>query len=200
VRSKPTGRQPPRHDCRVTVHPTSLCIAAHSKSPWRRLPLAGIPAPDMETLVARLGPFAEGIIGGIISGIMTFFVLRAGARYWARYTLRGMRRRLEYAEAKKAQLDDLAKSDRSILLFAFGAIFVILAMISIAAIATTVFSVLEEGPSFARILSGAIWLFVAAISFSFAILFKQLREYPESARTVEQKISDIKRKLLGNGH
>jgi hypothetical protein len=34
-----------------------------------------------------------------------------------------MKHRLAYAEAQKARLDDLAKSDRSVLLVGFGALF-----------------------------------------------------------------------------
>jgi hypothetical protein len=76
----------------------------------------------MEIYGAHLTSLVIGVIGGVIA----FYVTKAIDRYWARRTLKSLKRRLEYAEARKARLDDLAKFDRAIILLAFRSLFALI--------------------------------------------------------------------------
>ena len=55
----------------------------------------------------------------------------------------------------------------------------------------------EDGLSPERLLSLAIWIVPVLASFGVAVLFKQIREYPQTIQKIDRKISEIRRKLTG---
>jgi hypothetical protein len=61
-------------------------------------------------------------IFGIISGVITFFICLAIQRYWSNRSIKSLKRRIEEKEAYKARLDNLARSDRALLITAFQAV------------------------------------------------------------------------------
>jgi H+/gluconate symporter-like permease len=148
----------------------------------------------METIAADLRSLVIGVISGVISGIITVLVFR----YWAHRTIKSMKRRLAYAEAHRAQLDELAKSDRSVLLAGLTALFLLLGLFGLAVIVSILVLIKDEGLSPERLLSLAIWILPVLASFGVALLFKQLKEYPETIQKIDKKISEIRRKLTGD--
>jgi hypothetical protein len=87
---------------------------------------------DVETLTGDLRAFVIGVIAGVISGVVAFYLTKVIDRYWALRSIKSLRRRMEYAEAQKARLDELMKSDRALLLMAFRALFGLLGIIAVA--------------------------------------------------------------------
>src|SRR5690242_1132638 len=76
---------------------------------------------DLKTVILSL---TTGITGGlIVLGI---------ARYWSNRSIKNMKRRIEATEAQKTQINNLAKSDRALLLYGFGNLFVLLVFLSVA--------------------------------------------------------------------
>ena len=76
----------------------------------------------MDTYLAHL----RSIVIGVISGVILIAVSYVARRYWTHRTLKSMRRSLEYAEARKAHLDDISKSDRSPSIFGFTILFALI--------------------------------------------------------------------------
>jgi uncharacterized membrane protein YbhN (UPF0104 family) len=139
----------------------------------------------------------KAVVIGVISSVIVIAVERVARWYWMRRTLKGMQRRLKYAEAKKAQLDDLASSDRSILILGFSGLFGLTFIVAISVVGYTVLSVPEHGFSPTWLLVAAVALMTALASLSIFIVFNQLREYPGSVQRFEKTISEIRRKLTG---
>jgi len=156
----------------------------------------------METY--SIGLRAEAIILGVISGLLVIGVSHVARRYWTHRTIKSMERRLKYAEARKARLDDLTKSDRSIVLFAFRSLFLLTGVASFTVVASLTVSIFEDGfwaarISAARISTALYWAIFTVIALYFAWLFKQLHEYPGSVRSIDKTIAELKRKLTGSG-
>ena len=57
------------------------------------------------------------VIIGLITGIIGFFICVGIQRYWSNRSIKSMRRRIEQSEAYKANVNNLAKSDRALLIY-----------------------------------------------------------------------------------
>jgi hypothetical protein len=152
---------------------------------------------DVETLTGDLRAFVIGVIAGVISGVVAFYLTKVIDRYWALRSIKSLRRRMEYAEAQKARLDELMKSDRALLLMAFRALFGLLGIIAVALTGQELLLFVRERFTISpeQLVSFTAWFAVAVAAFYFAHLFKQVAEYSTSVEKIDKTISEIKRKL-----
>ena len=111
---------------------------------------------------------------------------------------KSLKRRIEEAETQKALLDDLAKSERALLLFGFKSLFALLGLVSlIFALQTFFVSILRGRLDPLDLILVLLWFIPAIISIYLADVVKKLGEYPGSAETIDKKIATLKRKLRG---
>lgn len=150
----------------------------------------------METFAADLRSYVVGLLSGI-SGTIIIFLIR---HYWTRQTIKSMKRRLEQAEAYKAGIEYMTKSDRAVLLHGFVTLCSVFGVLSCTIVVSILYFFMREDgailPPPAFLLS-LIWLVVAVFCFAIARSFKQVSEYPESIKALNRKISEIRRKLAG---
>lgn len=148
----------------------------------------------METFAADLRSYVTGLLSGI-SGTIIILLIR---HYWTRQTIKSMKRRLEQAEAYKAGIEYMTKSDRAVLLHGFITLLAFFGVLSCTIVVSILYFFMREDgailPPPAFLLS-LIWLVVAVFCFAIARCFKQVSEYPESIKALNRKISEIRRKL-----
>src|SRR6266508_149460 len=72
---------------------------------------------------------AKALVIGLIGGVISYFLSLAIHRYWSNRNIKSLKRRIEQNEAYKATLDDLAQSDRSLIIMGFRGVFALLVVI-----------------------------------------------------------------------
>jgi uncharacterized membrane protein YqjE len=138
------------------------------------------------------------VIIGVVSGVLTWFICLGISRYWSNHSIKSLNRRIQEAEAQKLLVEDLAKSERAVLLMGFRVLFGLLALICLVVMIHIVlmvplrryFPVHELTPVFLF-----LWGVVALLALYFADLVKKVGEYPKSLETFETKIERLRSKL-----
>jgi sterol desaturase/sphingolipid hydroxylase (fatty acid hydroxylase superfamily) len=153
----------------------------------------------MEQLMEWLNNSWVVSIGG--SAIGTLVILGI-VRYWSNRSIKSMKRRIEDAEAQKAQINNLAKSDRAVLLYGFGSLFGLVFLVSIAILFSEVMLLEvflgEMNSNLAGIVVTVMWGIPLLASVYSGIVIKRVHDYPNSVETFDKKITKLKNKLLGN--
>jgi hypothetical protein len=140
---------------------------------------------DLKTIIISL---ITGIIGGLI--------VLAIARYWSNHSIRSMRRRIEQTEAYKANVNNLAKSDRALLIYGFQGLFAILGLMNFLFVIQVIVSVIRAGRLDDWEIAQLLWIFPGLAAIGVAMVLHDVREYPESIKNIEKKITKLKNKLL----
>ena len=139
---------------------------------------------DLKTVIIRL---ITGIIGGLlVLGIQ---------RYWSNRTIQSVKRRIEYAEAQKAQLESLAKSERAVILFGLGALFGVLGLMNFISAAQSL--TFKDSPM--DIVRAMLWGIPGLLCFAFVYLLQQVEKYPDSIKRIEKRLEKLRSKLPGSG-
>jgi H+/gluconate symporter-like permease len=73
--------------------------------------------------------FIEPIVVGVICGILTTIICFAAVRYWSNRSIKRLTRRIQESEAEKIKLDNLAKSDRALIILGFQGVFAMIAIL-----------------------------------------------------------------------
>jgi hypothetical protein len=137
--------------------------------------------------------YIEEIVRGIIVPIIVFFLCQVILRYWNNANIKRMRRRIEEVEAQKAMLDELAKSERAVLLLGFQGLFGLLAIMNL--IFVLVMLAVHPPDDPIGFLRAFWWLMPAGIASYLTYLMQRVAEYPRSAEQIEKKIAELKSKL-----
>ena len=136
-----------------------------------------------------------------IIGIIVFFICLGIQRYWSNHTVKSLNRRIRHTEEHKLLVEDLAKSERAVLLFGFQTVFALffaMALIS-AASQIVLLSFVVAGWDLDRwsLVLALMWGLLAIVSFYAAQLIKKVHDYPESLEIFEKKIERFRNKLRG---
>jgi cadmium resistance protein CadD (predicted permease) len=134
----------------------------------------------------------KSLILGIIGGLLVLGI----QRYWSNRSTKSLKRRIEEKEAYKARLDNLARSDRALLITGFQGVFGAIAAVCAAMIVqfVLVFAHRELLMTFAYVL---IWLLPIIACIAAIRLLDDIRHHPESLERIERQITALKNKLLG---
>jgi NADH:ubiquinone oxidoreductase subunit 3 (subunit A) len=139
------------------------------------------------------------LIIGLITGVVAFFVCVALQRYLSNRSIRSMKRRIEQSEAYKAELTNLAKSDRALLITSFQSVFLIIMLLCVIFMVETTLLLSRPGVVNSEGLALlAIWLLPIIGCFAIVRMLQQVANYPKSIEKIEAKITELKNKLLGN--
>jgi hypothetical protein len=135
------------------------------------------------------------IVRTIILGIVMIFITKTVNRYLSYRSVKSIQRRIRYAEAEKSTLDNLATSDRSLLLFSFRFIFGILSLVSTAFIAPVLLAFVQGDPDPRQLFIILIWFVVGITAGYAANTLKKLDGSPASIESINQKIDSLKMRL-----
>lgn len=135
------------------------------------------------------------IVRTVIIGLVFIFVTRAVNRYLSHRSVKSIERRIKYAEERKFLIDNLATSDRFILLFSFLNLFGVLMMLSLFFIIEPLLSLSEGNITFMNLMSIMIWLVPGLMSFSAMYVLNKVYNYAEYSETINQKIAALKTRL-----
>jgi hypothetical protein len=132
------------------------------------------------------------IVRTIILGIVMIFITKTVNRYLSYRSVKSIQRRIRYAEAEKSTLDNLATSDRSLLLFSFRFIFGILSLVSTAFIAPVLLAFVQGDPDPRQLFIILIWFVVGITAGYAANTLKKLDGSPASIESINQKIDSLR--------
>jgi hypothetical protein len=136
-----------------------------------------------------LKAFLIGLLGSA-----TWYLLY---RAWSNHSVKSIARRIKESEAEKIKLDNLAKSDRALIIYGFQAVFAILALLFIILgfhpiLATKELHDLLNGR---EILQLGIWLIACLLCIGVVMTFQQIADYPKSMEKIDEKITKLREKI-----
>ena len=141
----------------------------------------------------------KGAIIGLITGVAVFFICGGIQRYRSNRSIKSMKRRIEQSEAYKAELTNLAKSDRALLITCFQAVFLIIGCLCLIFAVEKSF-LLNPRPgvfNFEEFVLLLMWLLPFIGGYFIVRMLQQVADYPKSTEKIEEKITKLKNKLLG---
>jgi len=109
------------------------------------------------------------------------------------YTLK---RKIDETEAYKARLNNLARSDRALLIMGFQAILgivIILCCIVVLQIAL----LMGETRILLTLMSILLWSIPIMVCIALAKTLQDVRDHPQAQERLERKLTELKNKLLG---
>jgi len=148
------------------------------------------------TMQRFLEPITLGVISGIISGILTVIICFIAARYWSNRSIKSLKRRIEQSEAYKIRLDNLARSDRALLITGFQAVLSALAFIC-GIVAIQIFLLFWEMVLLTTLVYVLLWVIPIVLCGGLVKMLEDIQNHPESLEKIENKITKLKNKLLG---
>jgi hypothetical protein len=141
------------------------------------------------------------ILISLITAIVGFFICVGIQRYWTNHSIKSMRRRIEESEAHKTKLNNLAKSDRALLIFGFQGILVMVVIINIVVVVQVIFvGTIRAGRlNYLEIALVLLLLLPAILGAALIKMLRDVSEYPGSIENIEKRITELKSKLLDHG-
>jgi len=139
---------------------------------------------------ADLKSYIIGIIGG--------FSVLGIARYWSNHSIKSMKRRIEQNEAYKANVNNLAKSDRALLIYGLQGLFTLLGLMALIFFMQIWFAIERAG----RLVDGLdlvlmfLWFLAGLVCVGVIVVLRDVSTYPESLDNIEKRITKLKNKLL----
>jgi H+/gluconate symporter-like permease len=139
------------------------------------------------------------VIIGLITGIIGFFICVGIQRYWSNRSIKSMKRRIEQNEAYKANVNNLAKSDRALLIYGLQGLFAVLCLMACIFFMQVAFAIGRAGRLVDELdlVLMFLWLMVGIACVGVIVVLRDVSKYPESIDNIEKRITKLKNKLLG---
>ena len=138
------------------------------------------------------------VIISLITGVMGFFICVGIQRYWSNRSIKSMRHRIEQNEAYKANVNNLAKSDRALLIYGLQGLFTILGLMAL--IFFMQIAIVRAGRSDELdMVLMFLWLLAGVACVGVILVLRDVSKYPESIDNIEKRITKLKSRLLGRG-
>jgi hypothetical protein len=132
---------------------------------------------------------------GIVGGVITFFICLGLQRYWSNRNVKNLKLRIEEKEAYKARLDNLARSDRALLITGFQAVLTVLACIC-GIVAIQIFLLFWEMLLLTTLVYVLLWLLPILLCVGIVKMLEDIQNHPQSLDIIEKRITELKNKLL----
>jgi hypothetical protein len=135
----------------------------------------------------------------LIIGIIGGFGVLGIARFWSNYSIKSMKRRIEQNEAYKENVNNLAKSDRALLIYGLQGLFTLLGLMALTFFMQIVFANVRAGRLGDEwdMLLMFLWLLPGIVCVGVIVVLRDVRQYPESIDNIEKRITKLKSKVLG---
>lgn len=142
------------------------------------------------------------VLLSLITGVVGYFLSVAIHRSWSNRSIKSMKRRIEENEAYKTNLNNLAKSDRALLIRGFEGVFAVLCLMNtLFGFQLMLVKLHEGGPmNITEIAIVFLWLLGGLASIGLVKLMRDVRQYPESIEKLENRITKLKNKLLSRAN
>jgi hypothetical protein len=110
-----------------------------------------------------------------------------------------MKRRIEQNEAYKENVNNLAKSDRALLIYGLQGLFTLLGLMALTFFMQIVFANVRAGRLGDEwdMLLMFLWLLPGIVCVGVIVVLRDVRQYPESIDNIEKRITKLKSKVLG---
>ena len=143
--------------------------------------------------------FIEPIVVGVISGILTSIICFAAVRYWSNRSIKRLTRRIQESEAEKIKLDNLAKSDRALIILGFQGVFAMIAILCmILALQTSFFMNPDPEVLDLRGLGQLLlWFIPTLVCVAIIWTLQKVEDYPKSREKIDERIAKLRDKLFG---
>jgi hypothetical protein len=136
------------------------------------------------------------IVRTIILGVLMIFITKVINRYLSYRSVKSIQRKIKEVEARKAMTEDLATSERFVMLFSFKVLFTLLALASLAYLIPPLISFIVQGnKSFINILVGLLWTSVFGVSVIMSWYLDKAENYPKSMANFDKQITNLRTKL-----
>ena len=141
------------------------------------------------------------IIISLITGIIGFFICLVIQRYWSNHSIKSMKRRIEQNEAYKANVNNLAKSDRDLLIYGLQGLFTVLCLMACIFFMQIAVAIKRAGRLVDEwdLVLMFLWLLPGLLCIGVILLLRDVSKYPESIDNIEKRITELKNKLLRRG-
>ena len=139
----------------------------------------------------------KGLIIGIIGGLSVLGI----ARYWSNHSIKSMKRRIQQNEAYKANVNNLAKSDRALLIYGLQGLFAVLCLMACIFFMQIAFAIVRADTLLDEwyMVLMFLWFLAGIACVGVIVVLRDVRQYPESIDNIEKRITKLKNKLLGRG-
>ena len=110
-----------------------------------------------------------------------------------------MKRRIEQNEAYKENVNNLAKSDRALLIYGFQGLFTLLGLMALIFFMQIVFASVRAGrlgDEWDMLLMFS-WLLPGLLCIGVVLVLRDVSQYPKSIENIEKRITKLKSKVLG---
>jgi hypothetical protein len=151
----------------------------------------------MNTLMPELTNLGA-IVRTILIGIVMIFITKGINRYLSYRSVKSIERRLKYLEVQKLGLENVAKSDRSIMLFSFNTFFGLFGSLAFAFAIQPVFSVIGGSLNIGNSIFASILIIIGIASWSAASFFKKMDKYPGSIEAINQERESLEAQNHGS--
>ena len=141
------------------------------------------------------------VIIGLITGVIGGLIVLGIARYWSNRSIKSMKRRIEQSEAYKANVNNLAKSDRALLIYGLQGLFAVLCLMACIFFMQVAFAIGRAGRLVDELdlVLMFLWLLAGIACVGVVMVLRDVSKYPESIDNIEKRITKLKNKLLGRG-
>ena len=134
----------------------------------------------------------------LVIGILGGFIVLGIARYWSTRSIKSLRRRIEQSEAYKANVNNLAKSDRALLIYGLEGLFGILALIILLFVVQMILPVTRSSSlNDGDIVLALLWLLPGLACIGAIMILHDVSQYPQSIEKIDNRITKLKNKMLG---
>jgi len=139
------------------------------------------------------------VIIGLITGVIGGLIVLGIARYWSNRSIKSMKRRIEQSEAYKANVNNLAKSDRALLIYGLQGLFAVLCLMACIFFMQVAFAIGRAGRLVDELdlVLMFLWLLAGIACVGVVMVLRDVSKYPESIDNIEKRITKLKNKLLG---
>ena len=155
-------------------------------------------ATGAEYLMAMTDYVDYGDLKTIFLSLLVCVIWAVIVRTWSNYSLRSIRRRIEESETSKLKLDNIANSDRALIIQGFQAL---LGVIAIVCMMLALQALIFLGPPGLLALRNLplvfLWLVPTLVCVGVIITLQQVRDWPKAAEKIDKRIAKLKEKLSG---
>lgn len=141
----------------------------------------------------------KGAIIGLVTGIAGFFICLRIQRYLSNRNIKSLNRRIKESEAEKVKLDNLAKSDRALIIHGFQGVFAMIAILCmILALQSPFF--MNRDPEFFDLRGLGqllLWFIPAFLCVAIVWSLQRVADYPKSLEKIDERIAKLRDRLSG---
>ena len=130
-----------------------------------------------------------------IISIGVFFICVAIQRYWSKRNIKSLKRQIDETEAYKARLNNLARSDRALLIMGFQAVLGIVMIVCCIGV-IEIALLMVQTQILLTLMHILLWSIPIVVCIALLKTLQDVRDHPQAQERLERKVTELKNKLL----